>query len=76
MKASVEVCSHCRGDLTVRFRDFEDVGFRFHWDGDLYLIDVVLFVEECRSVCVNLYGEMYAVSLERYREALRRDRYR
>jgi hypothetical protein len=54
----LEVCSHCRRSLTVRFRDFEDVGFYFHWDGDYYCIDVVLFVEGSRLLFV-LYREVY-----------------
>jgi hypothetical protein len=54
----VEVCSHCRRSLTVRFRDFVDVGFYFHWVGDSYLIDVILFVDGVRCF---LYGEVYRV---------------
>jgi hypothetical protein len=50
MKSDLEVCVHCRRSLTVHLGD--DISFRFHWDGDYYLIDVGLFVEGSRLLFV------------------------
>ena len=55
MSDCVEVCSHCRHSFT--FRADAIIGFYAHWDGDYYLIDVVLFVEGSR-LSVRLYGEV------------------
>ena len=44
LKDSLLVCSHCRRDFKIRVSD--DVGFKFHWVGDEYLIDVVLLLED------------------------------
>jgi len=57
MKSELKVCTHCRRSVTLRFRDFEDIGFHFHWVGDYYHIDVVLIVDGIRCC---LFGEVYA----------------
>jgi len=48
----------------VRFRDFEDIGFYFHWVGNYYCADVILFVEGCRVV---LFGEVWVLDKEHER---------
>jgi hypothetical protein len=58
MSDYVEVCSHCQRSFRVMVSD--DVGFYFHWVGDYFLIDVVLFFEGCRSVHV-LHSEVYHI---------------
>lgn len=58
MKDELEVCVHCRHNFLFCVSD--DIGFRFHWFGDYYLVDVVLFVEGSCFFPV-LFREVYAV---------------
>jgi len=59
MKDSLEICSHCsRTPKGVRLSS--DIGVLFHWKGDYFLVDVVLFVEGSQGWLV-LYREAYVV---------------
>ena len=58
-KFFIEFCPHCRCNSEVCVSD--DIDFYFHWVGDCYLIDVVLFVPEA-SVLPVLYREVYVLS--------------
>ena len=61
MSDCLEVCGHCRRSFMVRFRDFTDVGFYFHWVDDYFLIDVVMFLEGFRSKMHVLYSRVYVI---------------
>jgi len=50
------VCRCCRKAVRLS----SDIGVIFHWVGNHFLIDVVLFVEGSRSVYI-LYSEVYVV---------------
>ena len=58
MSDCLEVCGHCQRSLKVRFRDFEDIGFHFHWVGDFYCIDVLLIFE---GFVIVLLREVYGL---------------
>jgi len=47
MSYDLMVCAHCRRPILLRFRDYNDVGFYFHWVKNYFFADVVLFVEGC-----------------------------
>ena len=65
----MKVCSSCRRPLTLRFRDFEGVGFWFHWVGNYYCVDAVLFVEGYR---IRLFSEVWVLGEEHEQERMRR----
>ena len=56
----VEICSHCRPSLKVRFREFENVSFYFHWVGDVYCIDVMLVLAS-EDFVTSLFCLMYGL---------------
>ena len=66
MNHSIEVCSHCRHSVKVLF---EDVGFYFHWVGDIYCIDVFLVFEDA---VILLFGERWVLGKEHERKRMRR----
>jgi hypothetical protein len=47
MNHDLMMCVHCRRSVVFRFGDF---GFYFHWVKNYYHVDVVLFVEGCKSL--------------------------
>jgi hypothetical protein len=50
MNHDLMLCVHCRRPVGFRFRDYNDVGFLFHWVKNYYFVDVVLFVEGCKPL--------------------------
>jgi hypothetical protein len=58
MKSDLKVCPHCRKNIIVRLSS--DIGVAFHWEGDCFLVDVVLFFSESPLVHV-LYREVYVL---------------
>jgi hypothetical protein len=58
MSHDLELCVHCRRPVGFRFRDYNDVGFLFHWVKNYYHVDVVLFVKNCP---IFLFGEVWVL---------------
>ena len=56
LKDELQVCSYCRHDF--KFRVSGDIGFKFHWVDNRYLIDVVLICENLQAcvLCRFVYG--------------------
>ena len=57
LKDELQVCSHCRHDF--KFRVSDDIGFKFHWVDNLYVIGVVLLCENIQAFV--LYRLVYGV---------------
>jgi hypothetical protein len=75
MRSDLRVCPHCNHKILVRLSS--DIGVAFHWEGDYFLVDVVLLFSET-PLWLVLYRQAYkkgvegSVAVESHRLATKR----